>query len=69
MVVDLLIVLICLVITGFGWLAISQDGEFNGGSLFQLVKWVYIYGFMIVAVAIPLIAVVLGYKYLLASGY
>ena len=69
MVVDLLIVLICLVITGFGWLAINQDGELHGGSLFQLVKWVYIYGFMIVAAAIPLIAIVLGYKYLLASGY
>ena len=69
MVVDLLIVLICFVITGFGWLALNQDAvEFQGSSIFQLVKWVYIYGFMIVLASLPLIAVVLGYKYL-ASGY
>ena len=68
MVVDLLIVLICIVITGFGWLAITQDGG-RGGSLFQQIKWVYVYGLMVLASALPLIAVVLGYKYLIASGY
>ena len=67
--IDLFIVLICLVITGFGWLAVHQDDASNGGSLFQLIKWVYIYGFMIVGTAIPLILIVLGYKYLAESGF
>jgi len=69
MVVDLLIVLICLVITGFARLIMKEDIEFEGGSLFQYIKWLNVYVLIFVASALPLIAVVLGYKYLIASGY
>ncbi len=65
----LLIILICLVITGFGWLALDGEGDFKGGSLFQLIKWVYVYGFMIAASAIPLVLIVLFYRYFINAGF
>lgn len=65
----LLIILICIAITGFGWLALDSDGEFKGGSLLQLIGWVYIYGFMILASAIPLILIVLAFIYFVNAGY
>ena len=65
----LLIILICLVITGFGWLALDGESDFKGGSLFQLIKWVYVYGFMIAASAIPLVLIVLLYRYFINAGF
>ena len=65
----LLIILICIAITGFGWLALDNEGEFKGGSLLQLIGWIYIYGFMILASAIPLILIVLAFIYFVNAGY
>lgn len=63
----LLIIIICLIITSFGFRELSKDGDVTISSIPQIIFYTFVYGLGLIVLSLPLIAIVLGWLYFVGA--
>ena len=66
---DLLIILICLVITGFGLLSVDKENFLGEMGLIDIWKSAMWNGLFLILYSLPLLIVIYGYGYLLQESF
>ena len=66
---DLLIILICIVITGFGLLSVDKESFLGEMGLIDIWKSAMWNGLFLILYSLPLLVVIYGYGYFIQQGY